>query len=386
MRRSRAAIASAACICAMTIAIVIALAALPSEDPVAKPEVSALARARVLFTATPISGGRVLVVGGLADEHHPELPLGDAEVVELGDSAGALAPRSSRSVPLGGFLLRGRFFHAAVALDDGRVAVFGGDLAGSVELFDPRADVAGAFSPGGILPGKSRICLTATKLADGRVFVAGGIGIDKKPSRATELFDPKTAAVVAGPALTVPRGAHAAVLLADGRVFLAGGVKQDTTELYDPKANAVTAGPRLSTPRDDLAATLLADGTVLITGGQDARGKTLSICERFDPRSDALTRVGDLSDERADHVQLLMKDGSVLVMGGEQDDGKDHDVVLASVERFDPATGKFARAKPLSIPRDDFAAVLLDDGAVLVIAGQSTGDRVVASMEVWRDG
>ncbi len=348
----------------------------------APPKAPALARPRVLFTVTPLSADRVLVAGGLADEHHPDLPLDDAEIIELDRDR---APRVVGSVRFSGRFLGGRFFQADAPLPGGRAVLFGGDLGGTVELFEPAASApGGAFRAIGPLPGGTRICLTATTLEDGRVFVAGGLGIDKRGSRATALFDPKTDTIAAGPDLVEGRGAHAAVRLADGRVFLAGGVKRDSTELYDPVKNVCVAGPRMSTVRDDLAATLLADGTVLLTGGQDKTGKTQSSCERFDPATNAITPVGPLADERADHVALRLADGSVLVMGGEQDDGHDHDTVLASVERFDPATSTFRRSNPLQVPRDDFGAILLADGCVLVIGGQTSGDVVLSSIEIDR--
>ena len=42
-----------------------------------------------------------------------------------------------------------------------------------------------------------------------------------------------------------------------------------STEIYDPETGAVNAGPVLSTPRAGLSATTLMDGKVLIAGGNN---------------------------------------------------------------------------------------------------------------------
>ena len=69
--------------------------------------------------------------------------------------------------------------YSATLLTDGRVLLAGGQgpnrpdgfLLASAEVYDPRS---GVFSPTGSTTGKARVSATATRLADGRVLVAGG--------------------------------------------------------------------------------------------------------------------------------------------------------------------------------------------------------------------
>lgn len=340
-----------------------------------------LARARTLFSASRLKGGRVLVAGGLADQHQTTSFLPNAEVVDTlwHDGVGRVLP----PIEFSARVLPGHFLHAAVELDDGRVLLIGGSANTFVEWFDPDRDAKGRFVRGPELPGGPRAALSATKLADGRVFIAGGRTVGGQALDATALFDPKANAIKVGPSLLRGRACHAATLLADGRVWLCGGVGVDSTEFYDPTTNTITAGPTLSCARDDHRATLLDDGTVLIAGGQDALSKTLRTAERFDPSSGRLDAVGSLSDARADHEQVLLGDGTVLVLGGESDDGTDeHDTILASVERFDPNTGRFTSCAPMREARDDFAAVKLGDGRLLLIGGQGR-DGVLKSLEFY---
>lgn len=341
----------------------------------------ALARARTLFSASRLKGGRILVAGGLANQQQATSFHSNAEVVDTlwHDGAGRVLP----PIEFSARVLPGHFLHAAVELDDGRVLIVGGSANTFVEWFDPDRDAKGRFVRGADLPGGPRAALTATKLADGRVFIAGGRTVAGQALDVTALFDPVTNKITSGPPLRRARACHTATLLADGRVFLCGGVGVDSSEIYDPTTNTLAAGPKLAGARDDHRATLLSDGSVLIVGGQDAQSKTLAQIERYVPASDRIDAWGELLDARADHEQVLQDDGSVLVLGGESDDGTDeHDTILDSVERIEPSTRRVTMRPPMREARDDFAAVKLADGRLLLIGGQGR-DAVLNSLEVY---
>src|SRR5207244_1244639 len=121
-----------------------------------------------------------------------------------------------------------RLYHAAAGLSDGRVLVLGGEVdaksgTASAELFDP---AKGAFTATGSMA-SSREEATATPLKDGRVAVIGGA------SRAgnllsdvvlfAEIYDPKLGTFTRSGNLTQTRQWHTAVSLADGRVLIVGG-------------------------------------------------------------------------------------------------------------------------------------------------------------------
>src|SRR5579872_5979401 len=76
------------------------------------------------------------------------------------------------------------------------------------------------------------------------------------------------------------------------------------------------------------------------------------------------TITGHLNDARSGHTATRLHDGTVLVTGGLTET-----TVLASTERYSPATGKWTRMAPMNVPRARHTATLLSDGAVLVTGG-----------------
>ncbi len=335
---------------------------------------------RVNCTATETTGGRILITGGLREQTALTSAIDTAELLDPEFDSGK--GRVSAPIPLAKKLFAARAFHAAVPLDDGRVLLIGGDLSGSVELFDPTLGVRGEFKAFGLLTHGPRFGITATRLNDGRVLVTGGLFANQKPSLRTDLIDPAAGTIVSGPKLRVARHSHTATLLRDGRVLIVGGVGLKSSEIYDPVKNEFTKGPDLAVERDDHAATLLLDGRVLVSGGQDAKTLALASAEIFDPKTMKFTPTGRMREARADHQQLTLPNGRVLVVGGEFDDGEDHDRILSSIERFDPTRGTFEIVGSLTVGRDDFALVPLHDGRIAAIGGQTGEDVAVSSIEL----
>ena len=243
--------------------------------------------------------------------------------------------------------------------------------------------VAGAFDPAGTLA-QARSSHTATLLADGRVFVAGGAGSGGRPLSSTELWDPATASFVRSGSLGSRRTGHTATRLSDGRVLVVGGDGGKrvvaTAETWDPAtASAAPTGPLLG-PRMSHTATRLKDGRVLIVGGSN--DGTLASAELWDPATGEFVTAAPLAETRANHTATALPDGRVLVVGGFHEKRNGSEEARASAELWDPASASFEPTGPLIEARSEHAATLLPDGRVLIVGGWDREKRL-ASAEIW---
>ncbi len=295
-------------------------------------------------------------------------------------------------------MLVSRRYHAATLLQNGDVLVTGD---GTAEIFD---HLGGTFRQACCMD-ETRSGHTATLLNDGKVLLAGGNDWNYYPSDDAELYDPATAtfswaARMVGNAIT-GRFDHAATRLADGRVLLTGGVAYDwsladyvivdTAEIYDPVSRIFTATGSMTQPRSGHTATLLQDGRVFIGEGLfgdifdpvngtftptaapcDASGtQTLladgrvlvtlgDYAELFDPLTGTCGTRMSMTTTRVWHTATRLPDGKVLLAGGQGE---------ISAELFDPVTSTFTVTGSMGKERYGHAATLLPDGRVLITGG-----------------
>lgn len=301
-------------------------------------------------------------------------------------AADGSATVSSRTVNVvGDWLLDGtnplpRQDHSATLLLDGRVLVAGGMMGfGSGEpnptaqIYDPETNTWGSAPP---IP-TPRALYSATRLANGQVLVAGGVG--SAPSAAVEIYDPVAGWWRAAAPMPTTRHSHTATLLSDGRVLVAGGTNAANigggplaeAVIYDPATDRWAAAGRLTNTRDRHTAVRLADGRVLVAGGMDDSrrpGVLLASAELFDPATNTWTPTGDLAVARWYHAAALLGDGRVVVAGG----GAENWAMPALAEVYDPATGRWTAAGNLVAARYRHTLSVLPDGRLFAAGGNFT--------------
>ena len=217
----------------------------------------------------------------------------------------------------------------------------------------------------------------AVSLGGELALVAGG-WVNGHVDPTTELFDAGTGRSSPGPTMQAARSAAAMVRLADGRVLIIGGWNGEnplaSTEIYDPTTKQLTRVGAMGQARSGATATLLPDGRVLVAGGGTGDGENreaLASAEIFDPATNQFTSTGSLALRRYKHGAVALRDGTVLIIGGS--DERDYAGKTATVERYDPLTGKFFAAGRLAESRFKLAdaSVLLPSGKVLVAGSAS---------------
>ncbi len=180
---------------------------------------------------------------------------------------------------------------------------------------------------------------------------------------------------------------HTATLLGDGRVLVAGGRERAgnilaSAEIYDPTTGQFTETGQMTTPRVGHTATLLPNGKVLIAGGSDEEffSGALASAEIFDPSISAFTPVGQMSVPRLAHAAVLLQDGRVLLTGGQGRERENHD--LAELYNF--RTNAFTPAGTMTEKRADHTATLLTDGRILITGGgRQPQTDVTATAEIY---
>jgi hypothetical protein len=360
-------------------------------------------------SATLLPDGKVLIAGGTGNNNAAGQYV-DYPSAELYDpAAGTFSATGGLSVA--------RYSHTASLLLDGDVLIAGGQNHNGLYTYLPDAELyhpaTGTFSTGAPIS-TVRSGHTATTLADGRVFIAGGVGggtivdiYDPTTARftaratfreghtvtplaggqilfvgggdlvltATALYDAAAMTFTPTGDLNVGRSGQTATVLADGRVFIVGGSNTSNNplsgEIYSPAAGTWSSTPIPVTQRENHTATLLGNGKVLIAGG--AYANPIGSTDLFDPATSTFTASGPLMFPRGYHTATLLPSGQVLLAGGLDDNG-----AMASAELYDPTSGTCTPTGSMHVGRFAHSATVLPDKRVLIVGGWS-GTRVTGT-------
>lgn len=166
---------------------------------------------------------------------------------------------------------------SCVAAFDGKIYLFGGARAGSVQdasVYDVESNSWQELPP---LPEPREHCVAAA--IDGLLYVASGrsdgiAGLEPN----TWAFDPATSSYTPRAPILTPRGGTAGAAL-EGRLFIFGGEGNPgdpsgvfpNVEAYDPATDSWEALPPMLVPRHGLGAAALG-GRIYLPGGADAQG------------------------------------------------------------------------------------------------------------------
>jgi hypothetical protein len=315
---------------------------------------------------------------------------------------------------------RPRSGHTATLLPDGRVLIVGGaviDEGGrtvhaSAEIFDPNT---GQFrlleGPGA--PQQPRVFHTATLLQDGRVLVAGGeydAGSGRQVNRPAEIFDYRNDRFLEP--ILAPRGRsrHTATRVAGGQVFLAGGYTDPnppsgqthplptrTTDVFDPAAEAgrgaFIEGPELPDARAEHCAVTTQDGTrVVLAGGKTIRDSAAAVAAnlqffRLHPDDGRFVPLGSPHNMNTGRYGLacgvvkgLTGGDRVAMAGGFRQLGDFGDAsAFAGVEIFNPNEAQSADLGSLTGgARGNLCAVQVSDGVVVFLGGYRQGNATTS--------
>lgn len=246
--------------------------------------------------------------------------------------------------------------HDTALLADGRLLIAGSF--DDAKLYDGGVFVAAADM------GTPRTFPTATRLADGRVLVAGG------DTATTEIYDPIAGTWAAAATMAASRQYHTAVRLEDGSVLVTGGDSGGTSERYLPASDQWVAAGAVGGARFGHTTTLLADGRVLLVGGSST--PALAMSTRIFSLAAGWVEGPTSQEPRTLHVAARLPSGEVLIAGG--DDVINGPGALSSVERFDPVSESLVPGAPMPQPWRGAAWVsFASESKVYLVGGRNPG-------------
>src|SRR5208337_183231 len=204
-----------------------------------------------------------------------------------------------------------------------------------------------------------------------------------------ELYTLGSQTFAAANAMNVARWLHTATLLNDGTVLVAGGSDLaneetlDSAEIYNPATGTFTLlSSTLNTARVGHTATLLNNGQVLIVGGYDPGTGLIADAELYDPPTQTFIDLGDTNAPRYEHTATMLQNGQVLIAGGDTDPTPS--AAFNTAEIFDPVSQTFTPVPvPMTAMREGHAAVLLNNGQVLITGGDIPGTGSLNTAEIY---
>lgn len=231
-----------------------------------------------------------------------------------------------------------------------------------------------------------RSAQTATRLLDGTVLIAGGLGrADQALSSMEQLSDGQVRGVgsleliVQGTHLSFPRARHAATLLPNGMVVISGGELEvngqpsplSSTLFVDPTSGfavgALGASRDGDVPRTRHAAVRFDTSLVLIGGLTTAVTPARSV-QRLDVTSNQLSASGELASPR-ETAAITGLAGSVIIAGG-----LEGGVAQSKVDVLPAGDPTRSSSSSLRVPRANAAVAVLGPNALFAGGVDASGD------------
>lgn len=219
----------------------------------------------------------------------------------------------------------------------------------------------------------------------GKIYLIGGtIGLEmfgdgRNLLDATDQltrFDPRTGRYQELAPLPQPLN-HIGATRYRGDIYVLGGYgrlidakTRQTFYRYDPRTNRWSRLPDLPVPRAAGAVGILGDRLIWAGGARNSVAHSDVFAFDFDSRR--WSRLPSMHSRR-EHVGEAVLDDKLYVFGGRGTET----LALDTVERFDPATGKWEDLPPMPVPSGGLAAVVAD-GKAFVIGGGNDGAETVS--------
>ncbi len=248
------------------------------------------------------------------------------------------------------------------------------------------------------MPESSRCCTAAASIG-GKVYVIGGVEVNRAPhipnpgdltlDRVQE-YDPVTDTWAPKRDMPTTRARMTAVTF-DGMIYVFGGAERrggkvlDAVEAFNPEAGERGAWKKLAKLPQALSAASAAvvGDKIYVVGGWDkgAQNEVYGTVFEYDPKEDKFDQKRDMPTPRGG-LGVAAFQGKLYAIGG-----WNFEEVLRTVEVYDPATDTWEEKKQMPVARALFGITALS-GRIFAIGGLTTfhdnqNDEVLKRVDVY---
>lgn len=354
-------------------------------------------------TATKLSNGKILVIGGIS--------LRADEVIKTVNKVSIFNP-DSRTWENVARMNDDRAYHTATLLPDGKIVVIGGiqfngngntSPVSKVEIYDPDADQWNAIEGTSISRYHHSADLIEKGTLKGQILIVGGEGTNGT-LKTYQFFNPQTGYQSSANQIHSSISGlskHTSTALADGNILFFGGYStvdgiimiSNYYFIFTPPLSSSSPLPisPFSIPvstnlngRVNHTATRLSDGRVLFVGGlyslfsSPSTAPIATDAALYTPEtngSGTWVSITGPNEPRFFHTSTLLPNGTVLISGGQKNETE----LSNSNEVFNPESNTFEQLDPFTNPLLNLDTVLknrtatLSGEKVIFIGGNSEG-------------
>ncbi len=224
-------------------------------------------------------------------------------------------------------------------------------------------------------------------VANGRIYVAGGISADGGVLSSAERYDPEVGRWTALAPLPVPRH-HIAIVASKDKLYGLGGFSgtwpnwqaQSDVFVYNLAGNSWSQAPPMPTPRGEHVSAVV-DGRIYVIGGRKRKtpsAKTFfdhvdtDFNQAFDTTTGEWTERAAMPTARNSHAAAVI-DGKIYVVGGRRNivsaGGRMVLENLDVLEVYSPETDTWSTRQPMPLAQGGLAAAALN-GKLYVFGGE----------------
>lgn len=211
----------------------------------------------------------------------------------------------------------------------------------------------------------------AYALADGKIYVMGGLGPEVVTVPLVEVYDVASDSWTTGPPMPVAVN-HAMAAEHDGVVYVAGGY---TAVVFGavPTFFAFSGGswtPLAPMPETRAAAGMVEhDGKLYVIGGFSQQGELATTTLVYDVAAGTWSTEAGMPKPREHHM-LVEHDGLIYAIGGRIGDPATN---MSDVQRFNPRTGKWKELAPMHQPRSGHTCAVTSNDLIACLGGETNG-------------